>query len=268
MKKLPNGWHEISPGYWEYASSNAWVGLPIETNKFLLVSWRMSGSEFCKELIRENYPETSDINDWAKSHIIMGNAVTSGLVDTKVFVIITDPREVAMNLLHFDGGFHLHNHDYPDGILNTNSVSFLNNVADKQIELINHYKKEFGDNCIVLRYEDAFHHQSKFHDIVSNFLGLEPLRIDDVRKYKWSIYKNVGDFNRFFDKQVLDTHYNEYVGFYNKWEYPVDGLQTLKYDWHLRNPAVFKRQKTEDYKEMLNRNGVTTSNRTKFINEF
>ena len=39
------------PGYWEY-KKDAWLGQPIESNKFLLVSWRMSGSEFCKELIK------------------------------------------------------------------------------------------------------------------------------------------------------------------------------------------------------------------------
>ena len=271
MKKLPNGWQEISPGYWEYPTSNAWVSLPIETNKFLLVSWRMSGSEFCKELIRENYPETSNINHWAKSHIIIGNTVTRDLIeyaDTKVFVIITDPREVAMNLVHFDGGIHLQNHDYPSGIIHNNSVNFLNEIADKQIDLINHYKETFGDNCIVLRYEDAFHYQRKFLGNVTKFLGLDPLWIDDVRKYKRSIYKNVGEFYRFFDKEVLDTHYNEYREFYEKWEYPIDGLQILKYNWHAKNQDVSKRQKTEDYKEMLNRNGVSTSNRTRHLNEF
>ena len=51
--KLSKEWIEMIPGYWEY-KKDAWLGHPIESNKFLLVSWRMSGSEFCKELIREN----------------------------------------------------------------------------------------------------------------------------------------------------------------------------------------------------------------------
>ena len=68
--KLSKEWIEMIPGYWEY-KKDAWLGQPIESNKFLLVSWRMSGSEFCKELIRENYPETTPLNNWAKSHIIL-----------------------------------------------------------------------------------------------------------------------------------------------------------------------------------------------------
>jgi hypothetical protein len=268
---LPMGWTEISPGYWASNSNNAWVGQPIESNKFLLVSWRMAGSEFCKELIRENYPETTPVNYWAKSHIIMGNKVTSDLIanaNTKVFMIISDPREIAMNLVNFDGGVHLHNHDYPSGILNTNSVEFLNEVADKQIDLVNHYTKKFGDNCIVLRYEDAFHYQTQFHDMVSNFLKTHPLKIDDVRKYKWSIYKNVGDFHHFFPDYVLDEHYNEYKWFYEKWDYPIEGIQLLKYNWHAKHPDVSKRQLTEDYTEMLKRNGIIHSNRTKNLDEF
>jgi len=269
---LPTEWNLIFPGYWSNNTMDAWIGQPIESNKFLLVSWRMSGSEFCKELIRENYPETTPVNYWAKSHIILDDKVTRNLIDiadTKVFVVITDPREVAMNLVYFDNGRHGLESDYEIGTLtNHDSVQFLNEVADKQIDLINHYNKVFGDNCIVLRYEDAFHYQDKFLDRVSNFLGSEPLKIDDVRKYKWSIYKNVGDFNNFFDEDVLIEHYNEYRWFYEKWGYPNQGLQLLKYNWHVGHPDVSNRQLTEDYKEMLKRNGVQPSDRTRDINEF
>ena len=130
-----------------------------------------------------------------KGHIIIGSGVTQRLIkesNTKVFMIISDPRE-ASNLIRFDNGLHLLNHDYTHGTSDSNSVTFLNEV-DKQIELINHYTKTFGDNCIVLRYED-FQNQNRFHNQVSKFIGYEPLGIDDVRKYKWSIYKNVGNFN-------------------------------------------------------------------------
>lgn len=268
---LPFGWVEELPQYWAYQKSQAWIGEPIESNKFLLVSWRMTGSEFCKELIRENYPETANINHWAKSHIIIGKKVTQQLIenaDTKVFVIISDPRDAASNLIKYDNGLHLHNHDYPSGVYNLNSTQFLNEVADKQIELINHYTKTFGDNCIVLRYEDAFQNQDKFHNQVSKFIGYEPLGIDDVRKYKWSIYKNVGMFRYHFDDDVLLQHYNEYKWFYDKWQYPIDGMYDLKYGWHKFNDGVDKRQLTEDYKKMLKRNGVSESDRTKNIDEF
>ena len=272
---LPIGWTEEIPKYWTDPSKiNAWVCEPIESNKFLLVSWRMTGSEFCKELIRENYPETVNINHWSKSHIIIGKKLTQQLIDnanTKVFMIISDPRDVASNLVSFENGFGLHyhgHHDYTHGTSDSNSVTFLNEVADKQIELVNHYTKRFGDNCIVLRYEDAFQNKDKFHNQVSKFIGYEPLGIDDVRKYKWSIYKNVGLFRNHFDSDVLTKHYNEYKWFYDKWEYPIEGMNDLRYGWHRFNDKVNGRQLTEDYKQMLKRNGVSESDRTNNIDEF
>ena len=48
--KLPKQFIQTSPGFWEY-EMHAWLREPISLNKFLLVSWRMSGSEFCKEVI-------------------------------------------------------------------------------------------------------------------------------------------------------------------------------------------------------------------------
>ena len=129
-------WDEIVDGYLELDSS-AWLGTPMDTNKFLLVSWRMGGSEFTKELIRENFPETININHWAKSHIILNNDISEKLVElgTKVFVVISDPREVALNLVYFDRGMHIGTYDYEMWRYNniTNSKEFFNEVADKQI---------------------------------------------------------------------------------------------------------------------------------------
>ena len=179
MIKLPTGWFEESPGLFsfsdsdEHANWNAWIHEPIESNKFLIVSWRMSGSEFCKELIRENYPSTNPQNYWSKSHIILEDEITRILIDnanTKVFVAITDPREVAMNLVYFDNGLHLHSSDYQSDnyvVNSTNTTQFFKEVADKQINLIHHYKKAFGDNCEIIRYEDALWYQDNFHDKVS-----------------------------------------------------------------------------------------------------
>jgi len=242
MIKLPEGWSEISPRLFSLenpnphgAPWNAWIHEPIESNKFLLVSWRMAGSEFSKELIRENYSITTPTNKWSKSHITLNDDITHILIDkadTKVFVIITDPREVALNLVYFDNGLHLHASDYKTDnyiINSTNTTQFFNEVADKQIELVNHYKKVFGDKCIVLRYEDAVYYQTEFLTKVSKFLGLSSKGTNGVEKYKSSIYKNVGDFNQFFDKDVLDKHYNEYIEFYTEWDYPKEGLQLKKY---------------------------------------
>ena len=74
---------------------------PASDNKLLLVSWRMSGSEFSKELIRENFPELAPNKLWCKSHVILNDELVEELkkeANTKVFVIITDPREIAMNV--------------------------------------------------------------------------------------------------------------------------------------------------------------------------
>ena len=191
-----------------------------------------------------------------------------------MFVVITDPREVAMNLFHFDNGLHLHDIDYKSDI--TKTASFLNEIADKQIELINYYKNTFGDNCIVLRYEDAFYFQEKFLNQTSKFLDLKSLNVDDVRKYKRSIYKNVGDFNQFFDKEELTKHYKKYKSFYEEWEYPEGGTQAQKYHW-----CDAESSDKVKYTTMLDRNGITLvskccfnmndvdlSNRVKDINEF
>ena len=274
--ELPKEYVELYPGYWEN-DIYAWIRKPIVNNKYLLVSWRMSGSEFCKETIRENFPETTSLDYWAKSHVVLDGVVEDSLLtlaDTKVFMIITDPREVAMNLFHFDNGIHLHDNDYESG--RHKGVSFLNEVADKQIELITYFKKTFGDRCVVLKYEDAFYYQDKFLDKVSNFLDSEPLGIDDVRKYKRSIYKNVGDFNQFFSEEDLTNHYNEYKAFYDEWEYPEKGDILHKYSWSDADSG----DKVK-YSDLLDRNGIklinkccftvadkTLSDRVKGLNEF
>ena len=74
----------------------------------------MAGSEFAKELIRENFPETTPNSYWAKSHIILDWELTKKLIDvgTKVFVIISDPRDITLNLNFFDNGMHISEYDY------------------------------------------------------------------------------------------------------------------------------------------------------------
>ena len=144
-----------------------------------------------------------------------------------------------MNLFYFDNGFS-HDSDYKNATckadkqlgIQPNFIDLLNDVNDKEIELVDTYKEQFGDNCIIVRYEDALYYQNKFHNKVSKFLKTTPLGVDGATKYKWSIYKNVGDFNQFFDENDLLKHYNQYKSFYEKWKYPKEGLQLLKYDWH------------------------------------
>jgi len=267
---LTGDWREERPGMWRN-DANTWLRKPNENNEYLLVGWRMVGSELSKELIRENFPETVDLTKWSKSHIPLKDDVFNEFIDvnkTKVFLIISDPREVAINIENFENGLHMYSKDYvsnPDGI---GAVEFINEIADKQIELIESYKKQFGENCIVLRYEDVLWNQGKFLSEVSEFLDLEPLGIDDARKYKWSIHKNVGNFHRFFSEEVLRAHYEQYKPFYDEWKYDYGGFQWLKYHWHTQNNTL-ERNINDDYKEMLKRNGITEDNpRTDDINEF
>lgn len=253
-------WEETSPGFWKY-DTYAWLRQPPQKNKYLLISWRMSGSEFCKEVIRENFPETVNADQWSKSHITLTDSTLSKFIDvknTKVFLVISDPREIAINLIHFDNGIHNHTSDYKVDITKELGVEYLNELVEKQINLINYYKKTFGENCIVLKYEDAIFNQDHFIIQVAEFLKLTPLFIDDARKYKWSIHKNVGYFHQFFDDEVLLEHYNQCQSFYEEWGYDYTGYQECKYQWHSDNSV--QKNTTNSYKEMLKRNGITLIN--------
>jgi hypothetical protein len=250
--------YEITPDIL-VENCNIFLRKDLPLNKYLLVSWRMSGSEFSKEFIRENFPELALNENWAKAHIVLDADTVSTLkkeAKTRVFVVITDPREVAMNIGFYENGLHISEYDYKlDTHKNINTSEFLNQVAQKQIDLIRFYKKEFGDDCIVLRYEDAVFNQTKFLKQVSDFTGLTPLYVDDARKYKWSIHKNVGDFHNFFTRTALTRHYLGYKKFYKEYNYPEKSLQNLKYDWH--GTSSVDRKETNSYHDMLVRNGVT-----------
>ena len=237
---------------------NAYFRRPASDNKLLLVSWRMSGSEFSKELIRENFPEFATNKLWCKSHVILNDELVQELkteANTKVFVIITDPREIAMNVAFYENGMHLAPYDYTlNSKKDTNNSDFLNQIAQKQIELIRYYEEKFDDDCIVLRYEDAVFNQKTFLDKVSNFTGYTPLGVDDARKYKRSIHKNVGDFHNFFSHNALTRHYLGFKKFYRKYKYPSESLQALKYDWHGEHALDMKEE--DSYEKMLLKNGV------------
>ena len=267
---LQGDWKEERPGIWRNGP-DTWLRKPNENNEYLLVGWRMVGSELSKELIRENFPETVDLTKWSKSHVPLEDKVIDEFIDvnkTKVFLVISDPREVAINILNFDNGLHMYSKDYINNPDDIRAVEFMNEIADKQIQLIESYTKQFGDNCIVLRYEDVLWNQGKFLGEVSEFLELEPLGIDDSRKYKWSIHKNVGNFHTFFSEEVLRAHYEQYKPFYDTWKYDYGGFQWLKYHWHTQYNTL-DRNINDDYKKMLERNGITEDNpRTDGIDGF
>lgn len=227
-------WKDSGLGFLELEGALAWLKTPINNNKFLIVSWRMSGSEMTKAFIQENFKKTFGGHLWGKSHAVLDDNTVQKLIqaETKVVVAITDPREVAVNVLNFDNGFHNYDFDYP-GIDNKNPdlKKLLSIIADKQIELINFYKFKFGDNCLVVRYEDVVYNQKKVLIKLSKFLNDVPLVVDGVNKYKSSMYKNCGNFYNFIPRETNTEHYNEYKQFYNEWGYPLLGLAGFKYAW-------------------------------------
>ena len=227
-------WRDISPDCMELEGALAWIHKPIEDNKYLLVSWRMSGSEFCREAIFENFESIQTGPYWSKSHSILDKKITKTLkkAGTKVVVVVTDPREVAMNILHFDNGNHHYPFDYPTlDHGNPNLRELLDLTVEKEAELINFYRKEFKENCLIVRYEDAVFYPEYFQDRVADFINEEPLRIDGVEKYKKSMYKNCGYFHRFFPLDDIKGNYHTYREFYDEWYYPLYGLTGLKYAW-------------------------------------
>ena len=227
-------WKDISPTCLELQPAEAWLTKPLHKNKFLLVSWRMSGSEFTKSLILENFNSLTNTQQWGKSHSIIDSTTAEALkaAGTKIIVVITDPREVAANLLFFDNGLHYYSSDYKiPRERSINSVEFLNSVAKKQVELIKFFSSMFQENCIVVRYEDALFFQEKILSKLSKFFNLIPSNIDGVGKYRDSKYKNVGHFHNFFSKSVSEKHYKLYKTFYEKWDYPFEGLAQLRYKW-------------------------------------
>jgi hypothetical protein len=100
-----------------------------------------------------------------------------------------------------------------------------------------------------LRYEDAYFYPEYFLNQVGDFLNLKPLYIDDVRKYKHTIHKEIGIFEDYYDDFILKKHYNLHFDFYNKWRYPVTGYTQRFY---VENGGLEKL----DYFETLTRNLV------------
>lgn len=227
-------WKDTSPDCMELEGALAWISKPVKDNKYLLVSWRMSGSEFCRAAIYENFEKIDRGPNWSKSHSILDKKTTNILkkAGTKVVVVITDPREVATNILHFDNGNHHYPFDFPTLDYNNPDLrKFLDLNVEKQIELIDFYRKEFKENCLVVRYEDALYYPEYFQDRVAEFVNEEPLRVDGVEKYKKSMYKNCGYFHRFFPLDDIKGNYEAYRHFYDEWYYPLYGLTGLKYLW-------------------------------------
>ena len=225
---------------------------PIEKNKIVLASWRLCGSEFVKEVIRENFPEYCKYDIWCKAHGILTEDITEKFIenDVKVVVVIMDPRNAASNILNYNNGQFFNKIEYElENYEQLHSREFLDAVADKQIQLINFYRSNFGPNCTIIRYEDACFNQNNLLSELSNFFKLSSLGIDDTKKYKSCIYKHIGDFGLFFEEEELDEHFYSNEDFYTTY-----GYHKMDYK-HQINYALIHTQ-PESYLDFLQRNRI------------
>lgn len=214
MGKLDLGWDIIeSPDYWFMNN--------IYDTKYLLVSWRMSGSEFSKEFIWENFPSTKNVN-WGKTHIILPNKIVNILKSqkTKVFFIFCDPRDAATHILKHDEGMHYYKKDFSEEAnKNTHSNVFLRENVMIIEGLMDFYSKNFKENLIMLKYEDALYNKPHFLKQVSDFLNMDALNVNGNEKYKSKIYKKTHVFQHEFNPTILNLHYRTNIDFYKKWGY-------------------------------------------------
>jgi len=213
-------WHQVISTKCWFFDENA------KNTKFLLVGWRMSGTEFVRETIRENFPSTSNIRDWGKTHTPNIDKYLPTLLEqnTKVFLSIADPRDVAAHILDWRGGQHIHHNEDEwnfDIVDDPNHIRFLEANLNKMVELIEYIQKHFDPkNVLILRYEDAVNNRLNFLWKVADFLNENPLNVDNTEKYlpEVSIYKPIGSQHR-FRQDFLDIHTEKYYHLYKTWGY-------------------------------------------------
>lgn len=225
---------------------------PIEKNKIVLASWRLCGSEFVKEVIRENFPEYCKSDIWCKAHGILPDDVKEEFIknNTKIIFVLMDPRDAAANIEYYNNGQFFNEEEYEmEDESYSREKNLLDAVAEKQVELLNFYQHEFEENCIVVRYEDAVYDQKTLLSNLSNFFNLQSLKIDDPKKYKTCIYKRIGDFGLYYQESDLIEHIHNYEDFYIR-----HGYIDIKY----RNQINFemKIQSKDNYLDFLKRNRI------------
>jgi hypothetical protein len=202
-------------------------GLNItEKSNYILVSWLHSGSCFSRELIRENFPECVNLDLWGKTHWKLTDLTLEKYKDCKIFFILSDPRDVAVRVGFIENGQPVNgfkNEFSLEAVNNRYSIEFLEENFNKISELLKFYQNNFGENCLVLKYEDAYLNPLNFVEKVGEFLNLKPLYIDDLRKYKHSIHKEIGIFNFYYSNEIINTHMSLHHEFYRFWKIPYEG---------------------------------------------
>jgi len=213
-------WHQV-------ISTKCWFfEIDAQNTDFLLVGWRMSGTEFVRETIRENFPSTYNIRKWGKTHTPLIDEYLPQLIqqNTKIIFSLADPRDVAAHILDWRGGQHIHHAEDQWGfdiVDEPNHIQFLNANLNKITELYDYFHTHFGNNMLTLRYEDAMNNRSLFLSQVEYFLGETPLNIDNKEKYspEVTICKPIGVYLNKFTQSNLDAHVRDNIGFYREWKY-------------------------------------------------
>lgn len=191
---------------------------PVGDLEYMLVSWRMSGSEMVKFLLTENFMDLRT-TVWGKAHLHLTSKVLANISKSvKVFFIVRDPRDVASDIINVDNGLHFRPHEFRSTQYE-NNLEYLNHNLEIISNLINWYKENFGDHCLFLRYEDFVNDNSITLSKASEFLNLEPENKDSTEKYNSIFFKKVDTRFDCFDQSIMDAHYAMNEGFYKKWDY-------------------------------------------------
>jgi Sulfotransferase domain len=199
----------------------------LTTTQYIIASWKYSGANFCRDFIKENFPECFNWELWGKTHSTLSieSYKTISNKNIKIFFILADPRDVSANIGYLRNGWNCDKKDYSDYAYNhRDSLVFLNENLNIINKLLNYYTTKFKDNCLVLRYEDAYYNPDFFLKKVGSFLNLQPLNINDVDKYRQNINRDIGIFPYYYSSNIIDQNYKEYIGFYNQWRYEKNGF--------------------------------------------
>jgi hypothetical protein len=213
--------------------------------KFIVASWHHSGNVFVRDMIRENFPEWAPYDTAFRTHKIPYYIEDYLVPTTKVFFVLTDPRDVATNLpYHKDGN------DIPYQIYSKKALSDFKGLRWLQEnmkiiqKLLAAYEKRFNEKeLMILKYEEAVFKQKEIITKIGNFIGLSPLYMDDADKYKRSIYRPIGTYQKHFSREVIEEDWTLNQTFYERFSYEKFHL----YDYETPTPDP-------TYEELLKRN--------------
>lgn len=185
--------------------------------KHIIVSWKHQGSVFCRDSIRENFPELVSHNYFYKTHETYEQTKKKTDLSkiNQIFFILSDPRNSAINLNFYKqyGDFSKEYEIAP---------KFVNRVTEQTINLLNNWETKTKIN--IIKFEDMIYKHDETIKEIGEILNLEPLYIDDHEKYKKETYRVMNKFDSFYDVRTLGLNYRKYKNFYERFGYKEKGL--------------------------------------------